>query len=221
MAYSRAETIEALAKAFENPQSLYQSNCVNWKGRAKDTHEYYSEIIVGEMISSDKINQIDIITRSKSYHRERISDRKRKVSNRVEELFAKALFNSKSKLRQLGTVLDFQVPIKNKRSDKAGKIDLVSSKGNSVYLIELKGPLNRNDTLLRAVFEIWTYLKQVDGKKLLRDHGHAGKRLQPAVLLFPGTLAAEEALRMSEMPNLKKLVKFLKVKIYTFEPREN
>ena len=219
MAYSKAETMEVFAKAFENPQSLYQSDCINWKGRAKDTHEYYSEIIAGGMMSSYKINQTDIITRSKSYNPERISGRKIKVSNRVEELFAKAL--KKRKLRQLGTVLDFQVPLKNKRSDKAGKIDLVSEKGNSVYLIELKGPLNRNDTLLRAILEIWTYSKRVDEKKLLSDLGQAGKRLQAAVLIFPGTLAAEEALRMKEMPNLKKLVKFLKVKIYTFEPREN
>lgn len=156
MAYSKSKTIGALAKAFENPEGLYQSDCVNWKGRTKDTHEYYSEIISRAMISSRKINRIDAMKRG-------------------------------------------------------GNSDFRSISGQNVFFLAgLKKPLNRCDTLLKAVLEIRNYSQRTGGKK----------SLQGALFLSASSLAAEEALRLREMPNLKKLIKFLKIKIFILDANE-
>ena len=70
---------------------------------------------------------------------------------------------------EFGTVLDYQIPLKNSNDDKGvGKIDLISLKDDSLYLLELKRS-DSKETLLRCVLEIYTYINRVDHSKLLKD----------------------------------------------------
>ena len=71
-------------------------------------------------------------------------------------------------LSDVGRVIDYQTPLKNRRSDKAGKIDLLSYDGISVRILELKEP-DSDETMLRCVLEGYTYMKTVDGKRLIND----------------------------------------------------
>ena len=99
----------------------------------------------------------------------------RETSNRKEERIALALAQKKV-LNPLGEVIDYQVPLKSKQSDRAGKIDLMTFDESTgiLRLIELKAPKSK-ETLLRCVLEIYTYYKTVDMNELLRSYGLDGK----------------------------------------------
>lgn len=52
--------------------------------------------------------------------------------------------------------------------DTAGKIDLLSYDGRVLRILELKKP-DSEETMLRCVLEGYTYMKTVDGEKLLGE----------------------------------------------------
>jgi len=208
--------------------NLYQQKCINWKGKANDKNEYSSDIIAGELLLSvltGNFKTIKCIQRQRSYNprrgkrREKTNNQKvRRASNRAEERFARSLYGAE--LPNLGKVLNYQVPLKEIRNNKGvGKVDLITLNKKKVYLVELKGPMNENDTLLRSVLEIWTYKQQLDKKKLLDDYKQPLETdIDMVVLLFPGTLAFQEFHDLKSRPNLQALIKQLGVKIFIFEP---
>ncbi|HOW59807.1 MAG TPA: hypothetical protein PLO78_08820 [Candidatus Omnitrophota bacterium] len=156
MAYSKSGTLSELGKAFKRQASLDQSECVNWKGRTKDTHEYYSEIIANGIVSGRNINRIGAMKRRKSYNLKSVPG---------EDVF---------------------------------------------YLSRLKKSCNQHDTLLKAVLEVQNGLQCAGDKQTFLG----------ALFLSTESLAAKEALRLNEMPSLRKLIKFLKVKIFIFDSNE-
>ena len=88
----------------------------------------------------------------------------------------------------MGNIIDYQVPLKGKQSDKIGKIDLVgySEQNRRFSLIELKyHPSGSQETLLRCVLELYTYYKFLDKERFKADFienypdnlkGHASNR---------------------------------------------
>ena len=74
----------------------------------------------------------------------------------------------------IGKIIDYQTPLKDIQTDKAGKIDLLAynEKENpkTLRILELKKP-DSKETMLRCVLEAYTYLKVVDKAKLLKDFG--------------------------------------------------
>ena len=109
-------------------------------------------------------------------------------SNRLEDIFAKRIYGLEFK--ELGMILDYQIPIRDTNEDKGLKaFDLLSFKraDNCLYLIELKY-LKNDETLLRAILECYTYLKLIDHKKLLSDYkanisSTNSTEIKPVVLL--------------------------------------
>jgi hypothetical protein len=144
-------------------------------------------------------------------------------TNRVEENVAKNLLWTN--VDYLGRIIDFQVPLKDKQSDNAGKIDLISFKdGKSPvsYIVELKIE-NNNETLLRAVLEIFTYYCQLNKEKFIRSFREY-KRLKPkdikkAVLLEEGSLAHSEYCekKLRNRPKLRTLSEKLDIDIVSFK----
>lgn len=124
---------------------------------------------------------------NKPYYAEHKNEKCDKKSNRLEEHYAKKLFeicnNGKGDKPNwpFGNVIDYQVPLKNGQRDFAGKIDLLSyndDKDNGgVYIIELKKPGSK-ETLLRCILEAFTYYKTIaDKKAFLASFSHLGKQL--------------------------------------------
>lgn len=72
----------------------------------------------------------------------------------------------------IGKIIDYQTPLKDIQTDKAGKIDLLAYNENekTLRILELK-KLDSKETMLRCVLEAYTYLKIVDKAKLLKDFG--------------------------------------------------
>jgi len=215
------ETDEVLEHELKNAKNLYKSKCINWKGKTLDSKEYYTEVISRELLKGEKLvllEKIGQINRIKKYNVGTHDGQHNGDTNRAEENFAIHLKGEK--LKKLGLVIDYQVPLKEKRSDDAGKIDLITSTNKSVYIVELKY-IDNKETLLRAILEIWTYYKQLDKVNFLKSFKLPKQikieDIRKAVLLSVGCNAYNEAKELSKRPELKQLAKALGVDIFLFE----
>jgi hypothetical protein len=236
--YDKQKTIDELQNELLNIETLYNSKCVNWKGKTNDTNEPYSEVIAAELLRNlKKFDNIQTITRTSTYCRENHCKIEMDVcnSNRKEEIFAKRLTGLT--LNELGLIVDYQIPLKGTRADKgAGKIDLISfnHKTNTLYLIELKYKEN-SETLLRASLESYTYYNIIDRVNLLADYKDVLEKAfgdvdlkkiktKPAVLLVPPCKANDdlEEIDMNDRPQQKALalamgISYFTLEIYTYE----
>ena len=227
MAYTREQIEEKIKSSLRRIDTFYKEKFNNYVGITSDTKEYYSEIIASELLnkidSFDDVASIKRESNGKSYltksHHEKFSINEE--SNRHEEKYAKKLFDKKNNYDSIGKIIDFQVPLKDKQKDKAGKIDLISfDKNNStLYLIELKYGENA-ETLLRTILEIYTYYKIVDEGKLKSDFKNLlleasdfeKIKVKPAVMLVKDpekkhckSFIELEEIKKGERINLKKL----------------
>ncbi len=211
MGYTRQEIIEKLEVAKESMQLFYKYDFINYRGKSSDTDEYYTEIICGWLLENlGLLNEIPTITREKGYftktHNGVIKNLK---SNREEEMIAMKMFNQ-SIIDGLGKILDYQTPLKNKASDNAGKIDLLSYDGNTLRILELKKP-DSDETMIRCVIEGYTYLKTVDEKKLFQDFNLPQEtKIEANPFVFVGSIAYDEM--FEDRPKLKELIRVLDCK---------
>ncbi len=214
------DTVEVLECELKNAKKLYNSRCINWKGKTLDSKEYYTEVISRELLKAEKLvllGKIDQINRV-NYNVDTHDGKHNGNTNRDEEIFAMRLKGKK--LEKLGLVIEYQVPLKEKRSDDAGKIDLVTSANKSVYIVELKY-IGNKETLLRAILEIWTYYKQLNKVNFLKSFKLLKKNktndIRKAVLLSEDCNAYNVAKELSNRPELKQLAKALDVVIFLLE----
>ena len=167
---------------------LYKAGCLNYRGQAK-SGRCYQEICAEHLLMTNFpgliCNPSLKITRAESYQTNHDGEIK-SVTKREEEHLAKVIFNTfkDEKAKPLGKMIDYQVPLKNNRTDDAGKIDLVSYDGSTLYLIELKNGKS-TETLLRCMMEIATYANVIDTIKLLNDYSLPATTKIQATVLFP------------------------------------
>lgn len=189
MDYKKGEIINRL-NSLNKLEDLYIEKMINYKGNTKDTKEKYTEVIAKEILDNpDKFNfkNINIIKRDKGYNIDTHEGIYNEESPRREEIIAMKLFNTTNV--ELGKFIDYQVPLKDKKDTKAGKVDLISynENENTLYLIELKND-SSEETLLRCVLEIMTYINQIDKEKLLKDYNmESNVKVKPAILIFKDT----------------------------------
>lgn len=224
MGYIKQKTIKKLNAFKESMDHLYNAHFINWSGKTEDSKEFYTEVIAKELLGMlSELKSISMISRTKSYNiiaHNRIDINPK--SNRHEEIFAKELLNLHDE--RLGTILNYQIPLKNTQKDKAGKIDLISfnERRNSVHLIELKYDGNK-ETLLRTVLEIFTYSKIVDSDRLLRDFpeikSDLGPKIIPTVLMTKECTCFKELEEMvnGKRPKLKELSQELGIEFYSID----
>jgi len=179
--YSKDEIIKKLEVAKSEMWKFYSQDFVNYRGKTSDKErDYYTEIIAKWLLDNIELfNDIKMISRENSYkvdsHDGKIKNEK---SEREEEIIAMKLFdfsqNQGKVFDIIGKIIDYQTPLKNVQTDKAGKIDLLAynEKENpkTLRILELK-KLDSKETMLRCVLEAYTYLKIVDKAKLLKDFG--------------------------------------------------
>jgi len=220
MRYSRVEIQEKTRESLKIYETLYKQKFINYKSKTADTGVLCTEIIANE-IFNEIINgklKIDTFSRnSKSYLT--ISHQNRPVeikeTNREEEKCAKRLFNKKT--IHIGEVIDFQIPLKDKQSDKLGKIDLMTFNKNNLtlYLIELKYGKNK-ETLLRAILEAHTYCEIIDEDKLKNDYKfYEIKKVKPSVMVIGSDCNSYKELEdINNRPELFKLAKKLNITFF-------
>ncbi len=171
--HTKVETEKMILFAAQEPETFYRADCVNYKGTTfkAEGNEFYTEIISEWLLMHPEIlRKIPCITRDDSYWiKSHDGHTRADASNRMEERIAMEVFRNGT-VAPLGRVLDYQTPLKNKESDDAGKIDLLSYDDDAgiLRILELKKPKS-GETLLRCVLEGYTYFMKADINKLLSD----------------------------------------------------
>lgn len=230
MNYTKEETLRELNSIDEmDLSSLYQNKLINRSGITKDTKEPYTEVIISGMYDNGYIEHnailagIEEIRRKNSYYtpsHDELLHKRTEGSNRAEENYVKDLFMNNPFEAELGKPIDFQVPLKNKQIDTAGKIDLITydEKTSTMYLVEVKAPIS-DETALRCCLEIQTYFQQIEDLEKFVDDFYVAKKVpnkdfkvELAVIVFEDSTPAKEFKDTSRV-NLQKLVKDFNIKV--------
>lgn len=172
--YSKKEILEEI----QDMGNFYKRKVVNYRGTTSDSKEYYTEVVAEWILKNIYLfDYIKPITREKSYKADSHDGKnKDNDSNREEEKIAMKLFelsqNQGKVFDIIGKIIDYQTPLKDIQTDKAGKIDLLAynEEEKILRILELKRP-DSKETMLRCILEAYTYLKVVDKDKLLKDFG--------------------------------------------------
>jgi len=170
--YSKNEILEEI----QDMVNFYKRKVVNYRGKTSDSKDYYTEVVAEWILKNIYLfDYIKPITREKSYKVDSHDGIiKNEESKREEEKIAMKLFdlsqNQGKVFDIIGKIIDYQTPLKNVQTDKAGKIDLLAYNKDTktLRILELKKP-DSDETMLRCVLEAYTYLKIVDRDKLLKD----------------------------------------------------
>lgn len=171
--YTRQQILEKCGDAASNMAEFYKQPFVNYRGKTTDTDEPYTEVVAQWCLDNfGKFDEIPRITRTHdSYNQHHTGETEHDTSCRNEERIAMDLFNQSKTPDGVGTamrIIDYQTPLKEKRGDHAGKIDLLGYDGDELLILELKDE-DSEETMLRCVLEGYTYLKTVDREKLIAD----------------------------------------------------
>ena len=220
MGYTREQIIAKCKKAFKDKKTFYKQTFINYRGKTEDTDEYFTEVIAEFLCNhiSEFIDGIDTITREETYktkgHDGVIKD---SDSGRDEEIIAMKMYDKTYDF--VGKMIDYQTPLKNKRSDEAGKIDLLAYDGTTLRILELKKP-ESDETMLRCVLEGYTYWNTVDKPKLLLDFNlPADTIIKACPFVFKDE---EQHNEMKEVrPHLKRLMELLDSKPYYISEKNN
>lgn len=227
--YSKDEIIKKLEVAKSEMWKFYSQDFVNYRGKTSDKErDYYTEIIAKWLLDNIELfNDIKMISRESSYkvdsHDGKIKNEK---SEREEEIIAMKLFdfsqNQGKVFDIIGKIIDYQTPLKNVQTDKAGKIDLLAynEKENpkTLRILELK-KIDSKETMLRCVLEAYTYLKIVDKAKLLKDFGLPENiKIKACPFVFYGKEQYKEM--QQDRKHLKDLIKELGIEVIYLEEKD-
>lgn len=148
--------------------NFYKTSILNYRGyvtgEKKEKRNLYTEQIAKSILENDLLTAWNSLVPVRTNHF--VPDHSKKCeciisTNRKEEILAKLLYRQ-GDVVELGTILDYQTPLKNEMSDSYGKIDLLSynEKDNLISIVELKyRPSVSDETLLRCILEAYIYYK--------------------------------------------------------------
>ena len=216
--YSKNEILEEI----QDMGNFYKRKVVNYRGTTSDSKEYYTEVVAEWILKNIYLfDYIKPITREKSYKVDTHDGIiKNKGSKREEEKIAMKLFdlsqNQGKVFEIIGKIIDYQTPLKDIQTDKAGKIDLLAynESKKTLRILELKKP-DSEETMLRCVLEAYTYLKVVDKAKLLKDFGlPKNTKIKACPFVFYGKEQYKEMQAIKDdRENLGKLIEKLGIEV--------
>ena len=222
--YSKNEILEEI----QDMGNFYKRKVVNYRGTTSDSKEYYTEVVAEWILKNIYLfDYIKPITREKSYKVDSHDGKnKDNDSNREEEKIAMKLFdlsqNQGKVFDVIGKIIDYQTPLKDIQTDKAGKIDLLAYNENeeekTLRILELKKP-DSEETMLRCVLEAYTYLKVVDKDKLLKDFGlPEDTEIKACPFVFYDGEQYKEM--QQDREHLKKLIEKLGIEVIYLEEKD-
>ncbi len=234
MSYSKQETIKMVMESIKEPKWIYKGGFINYRGKTSDSREYYTEVTAKELLNNNilgLLQSIHEIVRASGY---RTNSHDGVVStgiapgssNRIEERYALNMYN-KSKdginFDEIGTIIDYQIPLKNSKADLGlGKIDLISKTQDYIWLHELKIGKNK-ETLLRCVLEIATYYQLLSKSTFINSYsefkGYTVDKIKKGILIQKGSSQAEELeeMKSGKREHLYDLMKILDVEAFIIE----
>lgn len=236
--YTENETRLKVKKLLNSePRSFYKENILNYRGKISDNSTPYSEVIADELFQNfDILSQLERgvqIRNTKSFDRghdgkPNIEARRKRFGEITysEKLLAIALYNSTTAF-EFGKIFDYQVPMKEKQDDSFGEVDLVALDQSSIKLIELKIKGTGDETLLRALLEVYTYYKIINGSldKFIHDFKLSQQQLsfQPCIITDRDALSGKTMHNLTSYPCTVKLIGTMQkeidtpIELYTYE----
>ncbi|MDD6815669.1 MAG: hypothetical protein PUE84_04410 [Firmicutes bacterium] len=221
--YTRTEILEKIEASARDMATFYQQDFVNYRGCTLDTGEFYTEVAAEWCCSHlDLLDAIPQITRETSYKTPGHDGTYDPASCREEEITAMQMYRycaDGGSYDGIGKIIDYQTPLKNRRTDTAGKIDLLAYDGSCLRILEMK-KADSQETMLRCVLEGFTYRKTVDGEKLLRDFElPADTKIEACPFVFAGSGPYLEL--CEERPHLRKLMDMLHSRAFLIRKTED
>ncbi len=222
--YTESAIRQRVCAALERENELHMFYCerfLNYRGNTTDSQKPYIEVIAKELLEhyekATRIGQGMRIRRTKNFNvsHDGISnvDARLKRFGELrfsEKLLAVALYNSQTSYC-FGRIFDYQVPLKERQADKFGEIDLVALQGDSIKLLELKISGKTEESLLRALLEVYTYYKLLANSKdkfvtdfSLQQPGI--QYFQPGILTERNSLSGEMIMKIDRYPYMKDLL---------------
>ena len=228
--YSKDEIIKKLEVAKSEMGQFYSQDFVNYRGKTSDKEGYYyTEIIAKWLLDNIELfNDIKMISRENSYKSDNhngetknsVSSTKIESEKRIALKLFKIYNEDEKSLPVIGTIIDYQTPLKNTEEDKVGEIDLLAynESKKTLRILELKRPDNK-ETMLRCVLEAYTYLKVVDKDKLLKDFGlPKDTKIKACAFVFYDGKQHKEM--QQDRKNLKDLIKELGIEVIYLEEKD-
>ncbi|NLL35781.1 MAG: hypothetical protein GX257_10840 [Clostridiales bacterium] len=158
--------------------------------------------------------------RIKSHEQVEFNEPDKSVRNfREEEWVCKKMALCHKDGHIFGSIVGYQIPLKvpgaGEQNAKLGKLDLLSVKEDTAYILELKAK-NSTEQPLKAFLEAYTYWKQLGGdnsKEFLDKSDAAGCcRLDKAVVFYEGSDIHNRLMDSSQ--TVKDLIRKLKVRCF-------
>ena len=231
MGYTKDDVKEWLIRDIKDLSLLYTKQYVKYTGVIEGTREYYYDFIAKFLLSLDgkldvyferNIPQIHRIPREDGFTY-RVSDHILQEEKSIalsrekpldEEWLAKSVLLDN--FDYIGKIIDYQIPINEKRTDKAGDVDLLAYNEKCFSLIELKRE-NSTEPMLRAILEISTYFCQINRKTLKMDFSEyliSDEELQKVILVFKDSIQHQDYIKS---PYIRELTEKLKVNVFLFD----
>lgn len=227
--YNKQCVINKVKGSINNIQEIYREALINYRGKTSDTKEYYTEVIAEELLKNDisgKMCKIKEIVRGSGYKVANHDGVSLTISNRKEEIYCKELYSLSSTkqkcFNEIGMIIDYQVPLKNKQTDKVGKIDLISKTKDAIWILELK-VIDNKETVLRCLLEITTYYQVISKNALIGSYpefsGYSIGDIRKGILVLKGSSQETELeeMKCGKRDNLKKLMEILEVEAFTID----
>lgn len=188
----------------------------NWHSLSRKTYsEYIASIIIKYF---PKIKLLTKGLRTKSFllneHRGQ-SNLNTSIKQFTEPRFCRALFNL-GRAKFLNKIIAYEVPLKEKRNAKHGKIDLISYNKQNLFVIEAKS-YKSNESILKALLETYVYsnLLSIINYSFFEEcnqtiNGIIGKpKLTPAILTFENATSGKQLQNINSYPFIKELIALL------------
>ncbi len=206
------------------PESLYKRKELNFRGNQGRHMDEIAGILADHF---DTLRNMPARPRpeDKSYNQGHTGKSDSKNQKQFsEKQVARALYNHSKRQNGtlldldgcLGDIIDYEVPLKSQKakSDPLGKIDLLSldPRGQTVRLVELKirhKELSGDETLLRAVTEIFTYFKLLGKERFYSDYNLSPCPLQLVVLSEAQSLSVKQIEKLKDFPKLLRLIQMM------------
>ncbi len=235
--YPKTKIENDVMNAHNDMDAMYKQPFINYIGHIKEDEG----ILDSELISSIFLDHVDEWFLGEKIHSvKRLqgyfppthdAESRHNTSNREEEKIAMFYYKSfesgyQDPKDEIGTILDYQTPLKEENDDSIGKVDLLSiDNDKNILFLELK-KTDSKETLLRCIVESFSYTKFVDRPQFTRDLKEKKNvefdKIIPCALFFKDSQPYEdyEHVMDGSCPATKELIKKLGCRLYCIEEIE-
>ena len=239
--YKKEEGIILFKELLKNKKTLYKGvlhksdgkeskRCINWKSYPSDDSKRKFIDIFAEYLNVNEIFDFEEIVDYTNYNgresRKELHDREIELFKNYKNYWVTPSKGKNGKLKRMDedkmchcffhakkisdfVCEDYQIPLVD---GGANNIDFMMSKGNVLYICEVK-KFEAPETLLRCVLEISTYFQQLNIEKFQKVYS-GFEKIQTTILVPIDSEAYKEYKEISNYPNLQELMHKLDVIVY-------